>query len=444
MSGIYVVVGMGISGRAVIRFLLDRGEECIGVEELSRENFSQAKREFKGKKIPLFFEKFPLSVFEKAKGFIVSPGVPLTRPWAHEALKKGLPVLGELELASRHLSGSLLAVTGTNGKSTTVSLMHAILKEGGIRTSLKGNIGDPLVTAVGEPPRDWHVVEVSSFQLETIETFRPKISVMLNVTSDHLDRYPDMTAYASAKARIFMNQRGDDYFLYNADDSCCLHMARKTAAIPLPFSLVNHFKEGGFVDRDEIVIRFKGGEDRYPANLGPLVGLHNQENKVASILAATIVGVTPAAISRALKTFRPLRHRLQKVGEFRGIVFYDDSKGTNIGSVVMSLASFDGRVLLILGGRDKGSDFSPLKSLIRAKVKALILMGEAREKIGQVLGGIVPTHSVVTMKEAVQACYESGETGDVALLSPGCASFDQYKNYAERGDDFARWVQHLK
>ena len=452
-KGKYLVVGLGITGMTLIDFLLDRGMAVIGYEELSDENFQKAKKKGAGKKgIEFYFGALPAKVFDDLKGVFVSPGVPLTRLWNDEAKKRSIPVIGELELASRYLQGKIIAVTGTNGKSTTVSLLHEILKTGGFSSSLKGNIGSPLLTAVGEPPRDYTVVEASSYQLETIERFHPAISVLLNVTADHLERYPDMEAYAAAKARIFSNQTsggggtgggnatGGDFFIYNADDMYCVRMAREAPCKTIPFSLVNRFDEGGFIDRNEMIIRWNGREERHPLGNCSLQGLHNQENMLAAVLAATLCGASKAAISVALKEFKSLPHRLEEVGRFGGIGFYDDSKGTNVGSVVMSLASFEKNVILLLGGRDKGGDYAPLVPLIRHKGKAVIVLGEAREKIATALAGVKPIHRVTTMKEAVEKSFEIGLAGDVVLLSPACSSFDQYKNYAERGDDFKKWV----
>ncbi|MBI4411825.1 MAG: UDP-N-acetylmuramoyl-L-alanine--D-glutamate ligase [Deltaproteobacteria bacterium] len=503
-KGKYLVVGLGITGEVLIDFLLERGMTVAAYEELSDENFRKTKEKCAGKNgIEFYFGALPAKVFENLKGVFVSPGVPLTRPWNDEAKKRSIPVIGELELASWYLQGKIIAVTGTNGKSTTVSLLHEILKTGGFSSSLKGNIGSPLLTAVGEPPRvfcmapqkldapitsdsrclaaggnrqKYYVVEASSYQLETIGHFHPVISVVLNVTADHLERYADMEAYAGAKARIFMNQISGDFFIYNADDMYCARMAREAPCKAIPFSLVNpsallragRFDEGGFIDGDEIVIRTntlppsplpsregvrgRGSsikEMRFSLSECSLQGLHNQENMLAAILAASIVGVDSAAITSALKDFKSLRHRLEAVGTLRGIRFYDDSKGTNVGAVVMSLASFAGgaatekNVILLLGGRDKGGDYGPLIPLIRGKVKAVIVLGEAREKIARALEGVKPVHRTTTMKEAVEKSFEIGSAGDVVLLSPACSSFDQYKNYAERGDDFKKWVFHF-
>lgn len=446
-KGKYLVVGLGVTGTALIDFLLDREMIVVGYEELSGENFGKTKEKFKGKAVEFYLGSLPQTVFENLKAVFVSPGVGLTRPWNDEAKRRSIPVIGELELASRYLQGKIIAVTGTNGKSTTVSLLHEILKAGGFSSSLKGNIGSPLLTEVGRPPRNYYVVEASSYQLETISCFHPAISVVLNVTADHLERYPDMEAYAAAKARIMMNQTADDFFIANADDPYCRRMAKEAPCRTIPFSLVNRFDEGGFIDGNKMVIRWNGCETQYPLDHCSLRGLHNQENMLAAVLSATVIAVgaapTEETIRMILRTFKSLPHRLEEVGIFRGIRFYDDSKGTNVGSVVMSLASFEKGVILILGGRDKGGDYAPLVPLIRAKGKGIVVLGEAQEKIAGELEGVKPVHRVKTMKEAVEKSFEIGSTGDVVLLSPACSSFDQYKNYAERGDDFKKWVFHF-
>lgn len=435
-----LIIGLGKTGQALLDYFSERKIPCVGFDEEPAEKFESLKEKYLA--VDLYFSEFP-KIFEMIEQVFVSPGVPPTRKWVQEAIEKGIPVTGELEFAFCQIHGSVIAVTGTNGKSTTVSLLHAMLKAGGKKSSLKGNIGQPLVAAVSEPPQDFYVVEVSSYQLETVETFHPKVAVMMNVTADHLERYKDMDDYATTKERITHNQNAADYFVFNADDTYCMRMARRSKAHLLPFSLVNVQKEGGYVDRNEMVVRVNGNESRYQLADCSLVGLHNQENMLATILSAKAVGLSDDVIGHTLRNFQALPHRLAKVGTFRGITFYDDSKGTNVGSVVMSLASFDENVILILGGRDKGGDYAPLKSLIKGKVKALIVMGEAREIIEKSLGGIKPTYVVETMKEAVKQAYTVAASGDVVLLSPACSSFDQYKNYAERGDDFCKWAKIL-
>ncbi len=445
--GKYIVLGLGITGCALIDFLIEQKVEVVAFDEEEEEKFKKVtdkySKEYSKQKINFFFKNFPKKVFEDCQGVFVSPGVPLTRSWIQEAKTKKIPIIGELELASRYLQQGVVAVTGTNGKSTTVTLLDSILKEGGLKSGLKGNIGSPLITALAEPPKDIYVVEVSSYQLETIESFHPKISVLLNITEDHLERYKDCDDYARAKARIFMNQTANDTFIYNADDPYCLRMSKASPARPIPFSLVNSFVEGGFVDSEEMVMRIGEREDRYSLAECSLKGLHNQENMLAAILSAMILGVKKDSIAKALANFKSLSHRMELAGVYEGISFYDDSKGTNVGAVVMSLASFEKGVILILGGRDKGGDYSPLKSLISGKVKALIVLGEAKLKILEKLEGLCPTYSVENIKEAVEKSFEMGSAEDVVLLSPACSSFDQYKNYAERGRDFQKWVSYF-
>lgn len=437
------VGGLGVTGDSLIQYCTDHKIPCFAFDDASEEGFKRAKDRFQGRDVEFFFKVFPEWLFERTQEFLLSPGVPLTRPWVQEALKRKIPVTGELEFASRFLVGGVLAVTGTNGKTTTVSLIYTILKEGGVNSSLKGNIGSPLITAVAEPPRDVYVVEVSSYQLETIRSFHPKISVLLNMTQDHLDRYASMEDYIRAKGRIFENQTSQDFFIYNADDTACLRLARTCPARTLAFSLVNQVEEGAYIDGESFVISQGGSQMRYPKSLCRLEGLHNQENVLAATLACTVLGMSPDAIRKALPRFSAPPHRLQNLGLRRQMTFYDDSKGTNVGAVIMALASFDGNVILIMGGRDKGSDYTVLKSLVQSKVKTLILMGEAREKIYSQLRVKVPVTVVADMKEAVAKVFEVGQPGDTVLLSPGCSSFDQYKNYEERGTDFKRWVEYF-
>jgi len=446
-KGTYGVVGLGVTGLAVIDFLLAHGCRVEALEESSRDALEKAQQKYAGQAVRLHWENFSEDVFTNDKGdsikeLFVSPGVPLTRQWYRQAQGK-VPVHGELELASRFLKGKILAVTGTNGKSTTVSLVQHFLESAGKSSSLKGNIGSPLITASAEPPKEYYVVEVSSYQLETIDKFHPVVSVNLNVTADHLERYASIDEYAAAKERIFLNQTGDDVFIYNADDNYCVQQSRRAVCRAIPFSLVNPQQEGGWVAGRQMKIRWNGQEEIYALDECSLKGLHNQENMLAALLVGTVSGLPAASMREALKNFRSLPHRVQDVGTYKGIRFYDDSKGTNVGAVVMSLASFEENVILILGGRDKGGDYGPLKPLIRYKVKALIVMGEAQDIIAKSLEGVCPLYRVADMKAAVEKCYEVGKSGDTVLLSPACSSFDQYKNYAERGRDFQACVKTI-
>lgn len=439
-----LVGGIGITGRALMDFFVQRQIPCVGFEELSEQNFTEAQRAYAGREVELFYRELPAALLEQIAAIWISPGVPLTRPWIQEATQREIPIRGELELASQYLPASkIIGVTGTNGKSTTVSLIQEMLVMGGMKSALKGNIGTPLITAVTEPPQDYYVVEISSYQLETIERFHAHTAVLMNITDDHLDRYQGLADYANAKGRLFMNQTPADLAVYNADDFQCRRLVREISAHTLPFSLTNRLEQGGYVDKDFIVIQYQGTEQRYLLAEASLKGLHHQENMLAAALVATALGVPDGAIRRTLMEFRSLPHRMTPVGRFQGMDFFDDSKATNVGAVVMSLASFRDNVVLIMGGRDKQGSYAPLKGLIEHKVKALIVLGESKPLIMSAFDGLCPLYPVDNMQAAVAQAYQVGKTGDTVLLAPACSSFDQYQNYAQRGDDFVHWVKEL-
>ncbi|MBX7148860.1 UDP-N-acetylmuramoyl-L-alanine--D-glutamate ligase [bacterium] len=439
MTKKYGIIGLGITGMALADYFARENIPFYGFEEKSRANFEAAQKKYPNH--TFYFENFPDVLLDETQSLMLSPGIPYERSYIKAAQQKKIPLEGELELASQKIKGQIVAVTGTNGKSTTVSLIHHTLNLAGDVSSLKGNIGSPLITAVHENPKSFYVVEVSSYQLETIKTFKPKISIMLNVTADHLERYDGMNAYAAAKERIYENQNASDFSIINQDDPYGVRMIKACKAQVLTFSLVSKVKEGGYVDGHTMVINCLGRHETYNLKEASLVGLHNYENMLAATLALTALGISQAQITKGLQTFKALPHRLELVGNYKGVKYYDDSKGTNVGSVVMSLASFENPVLLIMGGRDKGGDYAPLKGLVKGKVKHLAVMGEARDIIEKAFLGVAPLTKNETMKEAVEVCVKHSSAGDVVLLSPGCSSFDQYKNYAERGDDFKKWVE---
>lgn len=380
----------------------------------------------------------------KIKAIFPSPGVSLAHPMVQKAKTEKVPVIGELELASFYLKGDFIAVTGTNGKSTTVKLIEALLKDAGLNVSLKGNIGSPLITAVNEPPASFYVIEESSYQLELVGSLWHKIAVCLNVSDDHLDRYSSLESYGAAKEKIVKNSQEDDLFVYNADDKLCAQMARRSRARCLPYSLVNHPREGGFANEKQMVIRLAEREFLFELADCSLVGLHNIENMLAALLVVLdLKNDEPSVESyrKTLKNFEGLAHRLQKVHTEQGVDYFDDSKATNVGAVVMALASFDRPIVLIAGGRDKEGDYSPLTGLVKGKVKNLILLGEAKERMKEAFQGLTEVVLVDDMKAAVRLAKELVESGDVVLLSPACSSFDQYPNFKERGLDFQRLVK---
>jgi len=445
----FLILGYGVTGKAIAAFFDREGLNYFIFDDAGTVSDVGAgfQKQFGS------VEELGSLIERNIKAVIPSPGVSLTHPVAQKANAQKVPMIGELELASFYLEGDFIAVTGTNGKSTTVKLINALLKDSGIENSLKGNFGSPLITAVNEPPAPFYVVEESSYQLELVGGLRHRISVCLNVSDDHLDRYPDLKAYSRAKENVILNSGSHDVFIYNADDRFCLGMAKRAKRAKrakvgslLPLSLVNKFEEGGFVDSQEMVIRRKGQEWRFPLARCALLGMHNQENMLAALLVVTEIASSDEVITsyrHTLSLFKGLPHRLQKVASLGGVDYFDDSKATNVGAVVMALASFHRPIVLIAGGRDKQGDYAPLKGLIQGKVKKLILMGEAQELMAKELQGTTDIALVHDMKEAVQVAHESVKEDDVVLFSPACSSFDQYENYMQRGDDFKQQVLAL-
>jgi UDP-N-acetylmuramoylalanine--D-glutamate ligase len=372
----------------------------------------------------------PAALFEGQDMIVVSPGVPPLPPIAAAAER-----------------GVMVAITGTNGKSTTTTLCGAILAANGRPTFVGGNLGTPLAEAVGTPAAregGTCVVEVSSFQLETARTFRPQVAVLLNITPDHLDRYPDLPSYVAAKQRIFAAQTASDFAVVNIDDANVEEAARKIHSRCILISTHQALGVGGWVDGDSLCVRLPGGPvEYYPAQLPGLVGRHNQENALAALVAARLLGALPAEARYALVAFKPLPHRMELVGDFNDIEFYDDSKGTNVGAVVAALDGFPRKVVLIAGGKDKGGSYLPLAAVMKQQGRAAVLIGEAAPKIRQALGGVVPVETAADMDEAVQLAAGMAERGDAVVLSPACSSFDMYRDYAHRAEAFRIAVQTL-
>jgi UDP-N-acetylmuramoylalanine--D-glutamate ligase len=385
------------------------------------------------------------TLLRTADRVLVSPGVPLALPAIQAARSTGVPVWGEIEFASRHLKGKIIGITGTNGKSTTTTLTGLLLQEGGLDATACGNLGTPLIEMVeGDTESRTYVVELSSFQLEGIETFRPDIAVLLNVAPDHQDRYPDHAAYRAAKGRIFENQRAGDAAILNRDDPETFAFAPGLAARLSLFSRQERVWDGADVEGGQVVTR-RNGKSRpiLPLDAVPLVGVHNLENVLASVAVADACGVPPERMAETIRGFRGLPHRMELVGEMDSVRYYNDSKATNVAATARSLESFPSGVILILGGKDKGGDFAPLLPLIRRRATGLVLMGKARDAIASQLGEPVPTRKVQTMQEAVSAARELASPGQVVLLAPACASFDAYRNFEERGEDFKRRVAEM-
>jgi UDP-N-acetylmuramoylalanine--D-glutamate ligase len=380
---------------------------------------------------------------------VVSPGVPVDAPALLQARNLGEPVIGEIELAAQFLPGPIVAITGSNGKTTNTTLVGEIMNAGGLPALVGGNIGTPAISLAEQAKRETVIVlEVSSFQLETIQTFRPKVAVVLNVTPDHLDRHRTFDAYVDAKARIFENQDKADFAVLNADDPTCVALAARTKAQVFWFSRQKEVQQGAWVREGTIVFRDASGQrEMMLVSEIPLKGAHNLENVLAAICAGALMGCTSEKIRQAVREFKAVEHRLEFVATIRGVDYYNDSKATNVDATIKALESFPANVHLILGGKDKGSDYSLLNELLRQRVKRVYTIGAAAAKIeSQIVsakdGGpeIVPAE---TLENAVRKAHAVAQPGDVVLLAPACASFDQFKNYEQRGQVFKETVKAL-
>ena len=379
---------------------------------------------------------------------VLSPGVPGSIPLVAEAYKRKIPVIAEVELAYRYLKGSIVAVTGTDGKSTTTSLIGHLFRELGFDTFVGGNIGIPLISFAGKTSDDSVIAaELSSFQLESIERFRPDVSILLNVTPDHLDRYDGMEEYFRAKMNIARNQGKGDYFIYNGDDAMAARGAGNVAATALSFSLED--RQADLYYRDGAVYRAGAAEKILEADRMRILGLHNLQNAMASILAVVSImgkrGVKPdyGVIARAVYSYTGLEHRLERIGSFQGREFINDSKATTVNAVLTALRSLTGTGVLILGGRTKGDDYSRLRTGLNGRIRSLVLIGESKAEFSRIFTGCRQVEAG-TLDDAVAAAMRESREGDVILLSPACASFDMFKNYEERGAEFRKSFQRLR
>ncbi len=368
---------------------------------------------------------------------VVSPGVPLEQPAIAAARAAGVPVIGELELASRWLRGKVIAITGTKGKSTTTTLTGLMLAAAGWRVTVGGNIGAPLSAQVAASTTDsLHVVEASSFQLETIDRFHPWIAVMLNFSPDHLDRHPGVEAYGRAKARIFENQTADDWAVVNADDAGAMRLAEAAVAHRRPFSRRQRLSVGTVIEDGWIVERAVRKTPLVPLAAIQLLGPHLVDDVMAAATVSAIAGVAPEAITLAVQQFRGLEHAMELVGERDGVRFVNDSKATNVEAAVRSIESFDAGLVVIVGGKFKGGDLRLLRTPIGSRAKAVVAIGEAKPLVRQALDDVVPVHDAGSMAEAVELGFALAAPAGVVLLAPACASFDMFRDYAERGQKF--------
>jgi len=439
-----LVIGLARTGIAAAKFLKAKGSLVTTTEVKPGEEMKEAVQELRGMDISTEWGGHQIETFLNQDTIVVSPGVDLSIEPIQKAIKHGVRVISEIELAYHFIHVPIIAVTGTNGKTTTTLLIGEMLKEDGKKVGVGGNVGEPLVLfADGKDQWEVLVVEISSFQLEAIEDFRPRISVLLNITEDHLDRYSSYADYIEAKMRIFANQNSGDLAVLNRDDPIVIQFKEKVKAKKVLFSLSEKLDEGAFSNGQTISLRLGGKREEYSLAKTPLKGIHNVENMMAALTTARIFDCSKKAIQAVLNRFEGLEHRLEFIREIEGVRFYNDSKGTNVGSVVKSLQSFSEPVILIAGGKDKNGDLSPLKELIQKRVKHLILIGEAKERMNRELGGLTDTVMAKTMEEAVLLAHQKAKAGEVVLLSPACSSFDMFKDYKERGKVFKESVFRL-
>ncbi len=442
-----LVVGLGRSGLAAAIFLRSRGA-CVTVSDIR-------SADLLAREIPSLLDAgimvetggHGLFTFRRQDLIVVSPGVPLDTPELKQARSFGLPIIGELELAARHLRGTILAVTGSNGKTTTTTLLGKILSEGGLPTQVGGNIGLPVVDLIPpSTPETWNVLEVSSFQLETIDQFHPRIAAILNITPDHLDRHGSLENYISAKERIFANQTPDDMLVLNADDDAAHRCAARARSRIFWFSHKRAVRQGAFVHQGVVVFVPSEGaamEPVLPLSSIHLKGSHNVENVLAAVCAARLAGVPAASIRSSVETFAAVEHRLEFVANVNGADFYNDSKATNVDATIKAIAAFPRGVHLILGGKDKNSDYTLLAPLLRQRVKSVYTIGSAAEKIEHQLAGVVKMVAAGTLEKAVRCASEAAQPGETVLLAPACSSFDQFESYEHRGRTFKELVQAL-
>jgi UDP-N-acetylmuramoylalanine--D-glutamate ligase len=452
-----LVVGLGVSGVSAARFAKNKGGIVTVTDQAKEDALAAYLPEIRDMGIKTELGRHQIETFEKSDMIIVSPGVPHTILPIEMAREKGIPILGEIELACRYIREPIVAVSGTNGKTTTTRLLGRMLENSGFEVFVGGNIGNPLINyAAGGKRADIIVAEVSSFQLDTIDTFRPRVSVLLNISEDHLDRYSNFESYVSSKGRIFKNQTETDTAVINGSDPYILSVSQTIRARVLPFYQQGHVdgkhKEYALIKRRDgqhtpgIEIFTKENPEGYlDLSKVHLLGRHNMENAAAAALATLAAGGNLVSVQSVLNDFKGLPHRLEFVKIINGVQFYDDSKGTNIDAVARALEVFDAPVILIMGGRDKGGDYRRLRELVRRHAKKLIVMGEAGNAIQSALEDAFPegAQSASEMEDAVHSAFHSAAPGDVVLLSPGCSSFDMYENYAQRGDAFCRAVNNL-
>jgi UDP-N-acetylmuramoylalanine--D-glutamate ligase len=440
-----LVVGLARTGVATALFCAARGAHVTATDTRAENELGETIAGLRKAGVALELGGHREEIVLDSDLIVPSPGVPANAPLLQFARAKGVTIWSEIELAARFLKGLLIGITGSNGKTTTTSLVEHILKNAGFCTILAGNIGTPLISCVEKSSENTITVsELSSFQLELIETFRPNISVFLNLTPDHLDRHHTLESYGAAKARIFENQTEFDSAVMNADDPGTTPYAPAKPQV-FWFSRKQRVAQGAFVKESEILFR-REGRDETVVKLAdiPLPGAHNVENVLAAVAATRLAGAEPAAIAKGVRAFAGVEHRLEFVAEIGSVRYYNDSKATNVDATLKALDSFPGRILIILGGKDKGSDYTVLQASLREKAILALLIGAAADKIEKHIAGSVAIEQAGTLERAVETAAHAARAGDIVLLAPACASFDQFQNYEHRGQVFKELVHQLE
>ncbi len=444
-----LVIGAARSGIASARFLAQRGATVALNDRKPLSEWSPAALALKTEGVGLVEGDPPSWLLDQVDLVVISPGVPTKVIPIRYADRRGAEVIGEIELASRFLRGRIVAITGTNGKTTTTSLIGEMLKDAGLQVQLGGNIGTALISMVDSSREDgWNAVELSSFQLETIVDFHPTVAAVLNVTPNHMDRYETLMDYAAAKHNIFRNQTAGDAAILNADDEIVSSWAKGLRAHVVPFSVQRELDEGLFLRGRELVSRTKDGERVLMSrDEMQLRGTHNVENVLAAMAAGLACGAAPESLRETVRRFRPVEHRLEEVAEINGVRFFNDSKATSVDATMKALEAFAddaGKVVLILGGKGKHAPYSPLAGLIKSCVRKMILIGEDAKTIESEIGDAAPFEHANDMRDAVNRSFAAAHEGDVVLLAPACASFDMFESFEHRGRVFKEEVLSLK
>lgn len=442
-----LIIGVAKSGIAVAHFLRAKGAQVVMTDAKTAEQLQETLKGIDIENMPLVLPGYPSMVGAGFDFVVISPGVPLTVPPVQEAMQMGVPVISELELAYRFCQAPFVAITGTNGKTTTTTLIGEILHKTNSQVFVGGNIGLPLITEVEQLTQSGVVVaEVSSFQLETTVDFKPKVSVILNITPDHLDRHGTLAKYTEAKAKILANQDSTDFTIINYDDPPTRALAEKSRGQVIFFSHLHKLEKGIYVDEDSIIVNLDGQKEKIMAvkDIG-IRGAHNLENALAAVAAAWVMGVRSEPLAKVLHEFSGVVHRMEFVAEINGVRFINDSKGTNPDAAMKALDSYNEPVVLIAGGKNKGSDFDQFAQKIKAKTRALVLVGQCAEQIKEQVEkvGYNNIKMAQTFTQAVKMAAAEAQKGEVVLLSPACASWDMFNSYEERGDLFKEVVGQI-